>query len=61
VKANGLVQQIWQPGLGVVSLLGSLFKTDGATVATRRPAPARGEHTEEILAELVPADVDVPV
>jgi crotonobetainyl-CoA:carnitine CoA-transferase CaiB-like acyl-CoA transferase len=52
VEANGLVQEIWQPGLGAVSLLGNLFKVDGESPSARRPAPGRGEHGDEILREL---------
>jgi crotonobetainyl-CoA:carnitine CoA-transferase CaiB-like acyl-CoA transferase len=52
VEANGLVQQIWQPGLETISLLGNLFKIDGETASARQPAPARGEHTDEVLSSL---------
>jgi crotonobetainyl-CoA:carnitine CoA-transferase CaiB-like acyl-CoA transferase len=49
VAANGLVQRIWQPGLDTVSLLGNLFKVDGEAQPARRPAPARGEHTDQVV------------
>jgi crotonobetainyl-CoA:carnitine CoA-transferase CaiB-like acyl-CoA transferase len=52
IEANGLVQRIWQPGLETISLLGSLFKIDGQTPRARQPAPARGEHTSEVLSSL---------
>jgi crotonobetainyl-CoA:carnitine CoA-transferase CaiB-like acyl-CoA transferase len=52
IEANGLVQRIWQPGLGTISLLGNLFKIDGETPRARQPAPARGEHTHEVLSTL---------
>jgi crotonobetainyl-CoA:carnitine CoA-transferase CaiB-like acyl-CoA transferase len=52
VQANGLVQRIDQPGMDAVRLLGSLFKLDGETHVSSRPAPARGEHTREVLREL---------
>jgi crotonobetainyl-CoA:carnitine CoA-transferase CaiB-like acyl-CoA transferase len=52
LEANGLVQRIWQPGMDAVSLLGNLFKLDGQTHLSSRPAPARGEHTDEILSAL---------
>ena len=51
VEANGLVQRIRQPGMAEISLLGSLFKLDGETHVSSRPAPARGEHRSEILRE----------
>jgi crotonobetainyl-CoA:carnitine CoA-transferase CaiB-like acyl-CoA transferase len=54
VESNGLVQKIQQPGLGAVRLLGNVFKLDGDVVLARRPAPERGEHTEEVLGALDP-------
>jgi crotonobetainyl-CoA:carnitine CoA-transferase CaiB-like acyl-CoA transferase len=53
VEANGLVQQILQPGLGPVRLLGNVFKLDGGVFPSRRPGPARGEHTEEVMSPLL--------
>jgi len=35
-----------------ISLLGNLFKLDGETHQARQPAPARGEHTREVLSTL---------
>jgi crotonobetainyl-CoA:carnitine CoA-transferase CaiB-like acyl-CoA transferase len=52
VEANGLVQEIDQPGLGLVRLLGNVFKVDGEAFPAERPGPARGEHTEEVLRAL---------
>jgi crotonobetainyl-CoA:carnitine CoA-transferase CaiB-like acyl-CoA transferase len=51
-RANGLVQQISQPDLGDIYLLGSPFKLDGASLTARRPAPSRGEHTDAVLGAL---------
>ncbi|MGI8713152.1 MAG: CaiB/BaiF CoA transferase family protein [Solirubrobacteraceae bacterium] len=51
-RANGLVQQINQPELGIIDLLGSPFKLDGKALTARRPAPSRGEHTEVVLETL---------
>jgi crotonobetainyl-CoA:carnitine CoA-transferase CaiB-like acyl-CoA transferase len=48
-RANGLVQQIDQPELGTVDLLGTPFKLDGAPLTASRPAPRRGEHTDVVL------------
>jgi crotonobetainyl-CoA:carnitine CoA-transferase CaiB-like acyl-CoA transferase len=50
--ANGLVQKVHQPGLGEVSLLGSLFKIDGVAKSANRAAPALGAHQEEVLGSL---------
>ncbi len=49
VRANGLVQQVTQPGVGTVELLGSLFKVDGQSAPAMRPAPLLGEHANEIF------------
>lgn len=51
-RANGLVQQINQPELGTIDLLGSPFKLDGKSLIARRPAPGRGEHTDVVLETL---------
>ncbi len=52
VRANGLVQKLDQPGFGTVSLLGALFKIDGAATAHARTAPRLGEHTETLREQL---------
>ncbi len=49
VRANGLVQQVTQPGVGPVELLGNLFKVDGQSATAVRPAPLLGEHDDEIF------------
>lgn len=56
VRANGLVQQVEQDRGGSVALLGNLFKIDGATQPSSRPAPRLGEHTGSLAQEL-----DLPV
>jgi crotonobetainyl-CoA:carnitine CoA-transferase CaiB-like acyl-CoA transferase len=58
VEANGLVQRIWQPGMEEISLLGNLFKLDGETHQAPKPAPARGEHSREILSTLPSLEPD---
>jgi crotonobetainyl-CoA:carnitine CoA-transferase CaiB-like acyl-CoA transferase len=52
VRANGLVQTIEQPGIGRVSLLGSLFKIDGVTAPHADTAPRLGEHTAALREQL---------
>ena len=54
VRANGLVQEVDQPGVGPVRLLGSLFKVGGAATGRGRPAPALGEHADELLGAPAP-------
>jgi crotonobetainyl-CoA:carnitine CoA-transferase CaiB-like acyl-CoA transferase len=51
VRANGLVQEVEQPDVGSVRLLGSLFKVDGVARGRGRPAPRLGEHADELLGE----------
>jgi crotonobetainyl-CoA:carnitine CoA-transferase CaiB-like acyl-CoA transferase len=48
VLANGLVQTVDQPGVGAVRLLGNLFKVDGSSPGSPRPAPRLGEHAAEL-------------
>ena len=50
VRANRLVEEIVQPGLGSVTLLGSVFGL-GET-GTTSPAPALGADTDAVLSEL---------
>ncbi len=49
-RANGLVQDVDQPGVGRVRLLGNVFKVDGTSEPARRPAPRLDEHRAEVLA-----------
>lgn len=51
--ANGLVQNVDQPGLGQISLLGSVFKVDGVAAPHASPAPALGQHNDEVLGPLL--------
>lgn len=52
VKANNLVMQVEQPGVGIIRQArpAALFSETPAT--SPRPAPRLGEHTEDILAGL---------
>lgn len=52
VRANGLVQTIQQPGIGPVSLLGSLLKIDGTAAPHAGSAPRLGEHTDALQEQL---------
>jgi crotonobetainyl-CoA:carnitine CoA-transferase CaiB-like acyl-CoA transferase len=56
VRANGLVQTIDQPGIGRVSLLGSLFKIDGTAAPHAGTAPRLGEHTAALREQLSQLD-----
>ncbi len=52
IRANGLLQDVEQPGLGPLTMLGGVFRIDGADDATTRPAPGLGADTEAVLAEV---------
>ena len=52
VRHMGMVQEVEQPGLGTVRMLGFPFAVGGSRPPVRRPAPRLGEHTREVLQEL---------
>jgi crotonobetainyl-CoA:carnitine CoA-transferase CaiB-like acyl-CoA transferase len=51
-RANGLLQDVEQPGLGMTTMLGGVFRLDGAEPAAVRPAPVLGADTDAVLAEV---------
>lgn len=52
VLAQQMVQEVEQPGYGMVRMLGFPMKFSATPCRVRRPAPRLGEHTAEVLAEL---------
>ena len=52
VQHLGLVTEVEQPGLGRVRMLGFPARGTKLDTKVRRPAPALGQHTAEILGEL---------
>ncbi|WP_256444245.1 CaiB/BaiF CoA-transferase family protein [Siccirubricoccus sp. G192] len=52
VAANGLIVEFDQPGLGRIRQARPAARFERTPAEIRRPAPAIGEHTSEILAEL---------
>lgn len=52
VKARGMVIAVDQPGVGEVRQLASPIVIDGQRPARTEPAPAFGEHTDEVLGAL---------
>ncbi|MYE46018.1 MAG: CoA transferase [Chloroflexi bacterium] len=52
VEANGALEEIEHPQAGAYRTLAAPFRVSGAETAARGPAPAPGEHTSEVLAEL---------
>jgi crotonobetainyl-CoA:carnitine CoA-transferase CaiB-like acyl-CoA transferase len=55
VKARGLVVDVEHPSHGKIRQLASPIATEGSNQALT-PAPALGEHSEEILADLLSLD-----
>jgi alpha-methylacyl-CoA racemase len=51
VRERDMVVELEQPGLGIVRQLGVPVKLARTPGAPDRPAPALGEHTEEVLSE----------
>jgi len=52
VRTRGMVTAIEQPQLGTVRQLGNPLKLSRTPADPTRPAPAFGEHTDEVLAEV---------
>ncbi|HEV2790049.1 MAG TPA: CoA transferase, partial [Solirubrobacterales bacterium] len=52
VRARGMVVELEQPELGTVRQLGTPVKMSRTPADPTRPAPAFGEHTHEVLAEV---------
>ncbi len=53
VRHLGMVQEVEHPTLGRVPLLGVPFTLGGSPPVIRRPPPRLGEHTDEILEEVL--------
>jgi crotonobetainyl-CoA:carnitine CoA-transferase CaiB-like acyl-CoA transferase len=53
VRHLGMIQEVEHPTLGPVPLLGVPFAVGGALPTIRRPPPRLGEHTEEILRDVL--------
>jgi crotonobetainyl-CoA:carnitine CoA-transferase CaiB-like acyl-CoA transferase len=51
VRARDMVVEVEQPGIGAVRLLGQPLELSRTPGDDTRPAPALGEHTEEVLDE----------
>jgi len=59
VRAREMVTAIEQPGLGSVRQLGVPVKMSRTPGDPTRPAPAFGEHTDEVLAEAGYSDAEI--
>ena len=51
VRERGMIVELEQPELGTIRQLGMPVKMSRTPADTSRPAPAFGEHTDEVLAE----------
>lgn len=56
VRARGMVQTIDHPSCGPIDLIAPPVKYSSADPSIRRPPPLLGEHTEEVLGEVVGID-----
>jgi len=52
-KVRGMVVEITQPGVGRVKIVGSPIKIAPSTCKVRGPAPLLGQHTREVLKEIL--------
>jgi len=58
VEANGLIEELDQPGMGTIRQPRPAARFDRTPAAIVRPAPRLGEHDREVLAELGATDTD---
>lgn len=56
VRARNMVQTINHPSCGPIDLIGPPVKSSTAKPSIRRPPPLLGEHTNEILREVMGMD-----
>jgi crotonobetainyl-CoA:carnitine CoA-transferase CaiB-like acyl-CoA transferase len=59
VREREMVAEVEQPELGPVRLVGSPLKLSRTPADPARPAPALGEHTEEVLRDAGFADEEI--
>ena len=59
VEANGMLEEVEHPEAGRFRTLAAPFRISGAQTEVRGPAPAPGEHTGEVLAELGFGDEEI--
>jgi formyl-CoA transferase len=52
VRFRGMILEEDDPVAGPFTMLGNPVRIDGRTTEVRIPAPAVGEHTEQVLGEL---------
>lgn len=57
LAANDMVVKVSHPEAGDLQLLGIPYKFDGTPCKIRRPPPRLGEHTDEVMHDLLGLDV----
>lgn len=58
VKHRGQIIDVEHPNLGTVAVQGNPIRLTDTPVETHRPVPTLGQHTDEVLAELLDFDTD---
>ena len=58
VRARNMVQKIDHPSCGPIDLIAPPVKYSSADPSIRRPPPLLGEHTKEVLGEVVGMDAE---
>ena len=58
-KARGSVLEVDYPGIGPIKSAANPIKLSDAPVEVRRPSPAVGEHTVEIMGEVGYSDAEI--
>jgi crotonobetainyl-CoA:carnitine CoA-transferase CaiB-like acyl-CoA transferase len=53
LAANGMVRTVQHPTIGALTQLGAPYRLGGGTLPIRRPPPLLGEHTGEVLGDLL--------
>lgn len=53
VQARGMVTEVDHPSCGPIKLVNTPIKYSEATPGVRSPPPTLGQHTDEILAEIL--------
>jgi CoA:oxalate CoA-transferase len=53
IRHRGMIAQVDQPGMGPVEIVGSPFHLSETPGTVRTPAPALGQHTEEVLRDVL--------
>ncbi|MFL7809298.1 MAG: CoA transferase, partial [Anaerolineae bacterium] len=53
LRHRGMIAQVDQPGMGPVEIVGSPFHLSETPGTVRTPAPTLGQHTEEVLREVL--------